>query len=530
MSQPYHVVDLFAGPGGLAEGFSQCRDSNGNRRFRIALSVEKDEAAHRTLRLRALFRQFDRGPSARRFERHYFSWLNGGTDQPEWARLFPEEWSAAEAEAQCLELGDAASDREIDRRLRSVRKEAGDRCIVIGGPPCQAYSLAGRSRNMGKAGYRPEDDERHFLYREYIRILSKVNPAAFVMENVKGLVSANVSGEAMGDRILEDLRHAGASGIGYTLLPIVSPGALNDGRSLSMKDFLVRSEELGLPQARHRVIIVGLRNDLWPLGMPPVMPPTSLPPVTARDVLEGLPLLRSGLSKEPDSAAAWRESVLSAFEAIIAVTAKTDPAVSAKARTIQRKFRSRATLERTGTGKPAVAPDCPMGLTNWIVDSRIESVPNHEARGHVASDLRRYLFASLFALVHDRSPKSDEYPDALAPSHLNWKSGHFSDRFRVQVWSRPATTVTSHISKDGHYFIHPDPLQCRSLTVREAARLQTFPDNYVFLGNRTQQYVQVGNAVPPFLARNIADVVWKLLEQKAQGVSLGAQSRSSSAA
>ncbi|MNV66528.1 Modification methylase AplI [compost metagenome] len=132
------------------------------------------------------------------------------------------------------------------------------------------------------------------------------------------------------------------------------------------------------------------------------------------------------------------------------------------------------------------------------------------------TDLRRYLFAAVYAKLNGSSPKGHEgfFLKGLAPDHKNWETGKFSDRFRVQIEDRYATTITSHISKDGHYFIHYDPTQCRSLSVREAARIQTFPDNYFFQGSRTDQFHQVGNAVPPLLASKISKVVFGILFDK----------------
>jgi len=508
MSNVYHVIDLFAGPGGLAEGFCAYRDDTGERRFRIALSVEKEASAHRTLQLRAFLRQFDDG-----FPDEYYDWINKGGEQPDWSHLYPEQWLAARNEAQCLELGTDAARDSLEQRLSELKELAGDRTIVIGGPPCQAYSLAGRSRNRGKEDYKPEEDRRHFLYEEYIRILDEVNPAAFVMENVKGLVSSSVNGQKVGDQILTDLASAGSGG-GYILLPMTQPqGLLNGSAEPVMRDFIMRAEDHGVPQARHRIIILGVRRDLATADITQELVLADYPSASVKHVLRGMPTLRSGVSRSLDSWETWSTLVADALERITKVSIKSDPVLARKSLNRLKAFVAKnRILDRDDSGPSVLTDSCPEDLSSWLQDTRIDRLPNHDTRSHMETDLFRYAFASVFALAHGRSPKSVDFPAELAPNHQNWASGNFSDRFRVQLWSKPSTTVTSHISKDGHYFIHPDPLQCRSLTVREAARLQTFPDNYLFLGNRTQQYVQVGNAVPPFLARNVAGSVWNVLE------------------
>jgi len=172
--------------------------------------------------------------------------------------------------------------------------------------------------------------------------------------------------------------------------------------------------------------------------------------------------------------------------------------------------------ERTSSTLYKAGGDSKHAALRSIHDPRLTVLTSHEARGHMAADLRRYFFASIFAAEAGRSPTLADFPKCLLPAHQNVELARigkmFSDRFRVQLPEKVATTITSHISKDGHYFIHYDPEQCRSLTVREAARLQTFPDNYFFAGPRTAQYHQVGNAVPPHLAKQIAEIVADVLD------------------
>lgn len=159
-------------------------------------------------------------------------------------------------------------------------------------------------------------------------------------------------------------------------------------------------------------------------------------------------------------------------------------------------------------GQP-VGSNVPRTYSKWILDPRLKVCLNHEAKSHMTSDLGRYLFASVFCEINRvrlRGYKDFTLP-GLAPDHANWNSGDFLDRFKVQLFDGASSTMTCHISKDGHSIIHPDPAQCRALTAREAARLQTFPDNYFFQGTKTEQFHQVGNAVPPLLASQIAQIV-----------------------
>lgn len=530
------VIDLFAGPGGLGEGFS--RETSAG--FRIAVSIEKDPMAFETLRLRAAYRHLTGSPVAAATLQRWESLIE---DTP-WCGAFEAlsmcgdaaievACSAASNEALNLELGPrsrATASREIRKRLAPYVSlgELPRNIVLIGGPPCQAYSIVGRSRNKGTKGYKAEADHRHFLYLEYLHVIAEFEPAIFVMENVKGILSSKVKEAIIFDSIVRDLKRPAVAsgarrGAEYVLCTLDEPMSLLGEPSAD--DFLVHAEEHGVPQARHRVIILGIRKDVFEAARF-VRKLNRSPAPCVWDVICDLPSLRPQLSFRGNGLH-WLHALRAPLFDLAVLELRRDrhgsgPAVADRMVTVRERLQARQSDPGHGGDRwrmsAAYRRKRPRALADWYRDCETGVLANHESRAHMPSDLIRYLFVAAFGEETETSPRLHDFPKCLLPEHKNVDRENvadsiFKDRFRVQLGKQHAMTVTSHIAKDGHAFIHPRAIQCRSLTVREAARLQTFPDSYIFLGNRTSQYTQVGNAVPPYLARQIAAIVADTLER-----------------
>ena len=504
------IIDLFAGPGGLGEGFSK------KKNFGLSLSIEMDPVASETLKLRKLFRLL------KQKDKNIFYNLFQKDKKLTWEKVkhvFQDYGESVENSVWNHELGSRNLSQEqtiieIKRRLKKLGHLKKNPLIIIGGPPCQAYSLIGRASRKQmiiQGTYVPKKDERHFLYEWYLNIIPSFKPHVFVMENVPGILSSKVNGQSMFPKILDDLES-----LGYDLLSLKEESQ-RDLFSIT-RDFKLRASDYGVPQDRERVIIIGVRKDLNVNENIFLKKAEEFNSV--RSVISDLPFIRSGLSKIDkkkvvDDIASWKEQLRykywNSFEGIDADIKKELKRLIKDIH--EKKFpleRGRTFIKSKNYGKTNKLSS---ELSDWYLDENLGGYLNHESRSHMDCDLRRYLFNSVFTKVRGRAPLLTDYPDFLLPDHKNKKSGNHKDRFRTIDANKPSKTITSHISKDGHAFIHPDPLQCRSLTVREAARIQSFPDNYFFCGNRTQQYHQVGNAVPPYLAYQIAKKVQEILDQ-----------------
>lgn len=390
-AETFNFIDLFAGCGGLSEGFYK-------EGFNALAHVEIEPKACMSLRTRMKhygYKDFDKAV------------LN-------------------------VDITNEDIVNQIDSVVngRTVH-------LIIGGPPCQAYSTAGRARDPNGM----KNDPRNFLFESYVKILNHFKPDFFVFENVTGILSAVVGGEKIIDKVF---------------------AALSENYKVKFQPELniLNACNYGVPQIRRRVIILGVRKDLsyTPEEMYASIKKTNYDPemseeqrkglkkyVTVEDAISELPFLREGQGKSSID------------------------------------FKSKRNNDFLKT----------------IVPENFDKLYDHICRHHNETDVERYTEMAknhwTFQELLEKRPDLRHNPPRV-----------FGNSYVVQWWDLPSKTIIAHLYKDGNQFIHPDYKQGRTLTVREAARLQSFPDDFVFEGSRTDQYKQIGNAVPPLLGLAIA--------------------------
>lgn len=598
-SKKIKVIDLFAGPGGLGEGFSNCADDSP---FEIAMSVEFEKHAHKTLTLRALYRKLNETERTN----YYLPYIQSKSESEKernfknltdscsvkWAEAQyetmgephalgnPERWRKIKASEPLAEDDFLPTKHEqaIMQRIDKIKAEHKGPLIVIGGPPCQAYSVNGRNRIRAEKDYSPENDERFFLYQEYLKVLDRADPDIFVMENVEGILTARLAnGQLIFPKIKEELvmsdrriRDEQYDIYSFVKAPSEKASQEHGPNYHKNSDYVITASDYGVPQNRKRVILLGIKHKHGPVES--TLKILSSPPKTA-ELLSGLPTVRSGMSDESDNASTWLMNWNENKGELTDLLAKHRTAEEVAQQICQNKlFRKNPSRDKLlsmggmvfnseykelrsfyidayektlkelescnevvdlatdGDGKgnnlfcssvknktsftQRFKTEYPE-LYSWI-NKNIDGAVNHITRGHMKEDLKRYMFSASWSYAYREekspSPKSKDFPLALSPEHGNWHTGHHADRFRTVGSLTIPYTITSHLRKDGHAQIHYDISQNRSITVREAARIQTFPDDYYFEGSLGWQYQQVGNAVPPYLAVQIARLVKKLFD------------------
>lgn len=396
LDRKYNFIDLFAGCGGLSEGFYA-------QGFNALAHIEIDHFACETLKTRMRYYGYD--------------------------------------DADKAVLEEDITSKDI---LAKIKKVVGEQTvdIIIGGPPCQSFSPLGKAKDENNM----QDDPRNYLFENYVKVLNYFKPKFFVFENVTGLLDTEVKGKNIFKMILRRLRR--------------------NYRVLSDEETIVlNATNYGVPQERKRVILIGVRKDI---------------DIAAEDVYKAIEKMHY-LPGAPSEAKKGLKKYVTVKDAIGDLP-KLQQGQGEKIMDYQNEY------------------DSCNAYVKKIRKSSDKMLRDHVARMNNEKDVERYR---VMAENHWNFLELLEYRPDLGHE----KKRVFFNSYKVQWWDMPARTIIAHLHKDGNQFIHPDPDQGRSITVREAARLQSFPDDFVFEGSRSEQFKQIGNAVPPMLAEAIAKAV-----------------------
>ena len=418
MGDKLNYIDLFAGAGGLSEGFKKAG-------YNPIAHVEMDLAACLSLKTRVAYHHLK---ATNQFSIYEY-YLRGDICRTDLYKQIPKEELDSVINLALGEENNQTIFNKIDAQLQNKKVD-----LIVGGPPCQAYSLVGRSRSSDNM----ESDPRNHLYIQYAEYLKKYQPKMFVFENVLGLLSAN----------------RGA----YFKMMVVLFAELG----YEIQDYVLNATDFGVLQNRRRVVLIGYKKELK-LSLPDFKTQQKKGNLVS-SVLADLPTLQSGEGVD---------------KYVRYATATNDY------------------LKSTG------------------IRNGINVLTQHISRPHKDYDKEIYRIAINLWDNEKKRLNYNDLPERLI-KHNNTTS--FFDRFKVVAANEKSSqTVVAHIAKDGHYYIHPDIKQNRSLTVREAARLQSFPDDFYFEGvkegkNRTAAFKQIGNAVPPLMAKEIANEIKKIIK------------------
>jgi DNA (cytosine-5)-methyltransferase 1 len=409
----YTFIDLFAGCGGLSEGFLQ----TGN--FEGLAHVEWEMPMVKTLRQRLVDRW---GHTEEDAQKSVIKFDVQKTDE-----LIKGNWSEESKKIY-------AADNHPNIVSKGLRGLVGRKSVdfIIGGPPCQAYSIAGRAQDPNSM----KDDYRNYLFESFVKIVDYFKPKVFVFENVPGLLSACPGDIPVKERIYEAFKE-----IGYIIR-----------NPKNLKDAVYCAEDYGVPQKRNRVIIIGVRND------------SSL---ILDDFYEALDLKKSEK----------RTTVRQAIGHLPALLPKRE-------------------IEKVGK--------------NNISHEQIEGEPVdlHFSRYHGKRD--QLLFSEWLNNNMNKASQKEKL------DFYTKITGHTSNhiKYRNLEWDKPSPTIVAHLHKDGYMFIHPDVKQLRTITIREAALLQSFPNDYRFMASTPYCYKMIGNAVPVLFAKGIAETMCMVLNKK----------------